>query len=153
MDLASRLEPLTGMSHGASGIAVALLELHAATGRSDFLEAARGAFAYEDSLFDPKLGNWPDLRATDDPGNDSEPTDLLPGSGATVRQGSPWRDCGPPRSTLSMRQHHLAMARAAISTTLQAIDEILPHRGHDASLCHGLAGLIETAALRRTSAR
>ena len=26
--------PLTGMSHGASGIAVALLELHAATGRS-----------------------------------------------------------------------------------------------------------------------
>ena len=36
------------------------------------------------------------------------------------------------------------MARAAIATTLLAIDENLPRPGHDASLCHGLAGLLET---------
>jgi lantibiotic biosynthesis protein len=37
------------------------------------------------------------------------------------------------------------MARAAITTTLAAIDENLPRPGHDASLCHGLGGLLETA--------
>ena len=92
--------PLTGMSHGASGIAVALLELHAATGRVEFLEAARGSFAYEDSLFDPQVGNWPDLRVTDD----APPT---PSSHSYFRawchgaRELPWRGCGPPRSTPS----------------------------------------------------
>ena len=56
---------LTGLAHGAAGIGLALLELHKATGRADFLEAGLGAFAYEDSLFDPRQGNWPDLRGFD----------------------------------------------------------------------------------------
>ena len=37
------------------------------------------------------------------------------------------------------------MARAAMTTTLDAIDENLPRPRHDASLCHGLAGLLEIA--------
>ena len=36
------------------------------------------------------------------------------------------------------------MARAAVATTLLAVDESLWRPGHDASLCHGLAGLMET---------
>ncbi|HEX3447960.1 MAG TPA: T3SS effector HopA1 family protein, partial [Isosphaeraceae bacterium] len=45
--------PQTGLSHGAAGMGMALFELYGATGRRDFLEIARGAFAFEDALFDP----------------------------------------------------------------------------------------------------
>ena len=135
--------PLTGMSHGAAGIAVALLELHAATGRSKFLEAARGAFAYEDSLFDPLMGNWPDLRATDEPGTAPRP----PSHGRAWCHGAPGIALARLRAValdLEFAETHLAMARAAIATTRLAVDENLPRHGHDASLCHGLAGLLET---------
>jgi type 2 lantibiotic biosynthesis protein LanM len=53
---------LTGFSHGAAGIAYALVRLYAASGEEDFREAAREAIAYEDSVFVPEAGNWPDLR-------------------------------------------------------------------------------------------
>src|SRR5208283_1656347 len=112
--------PLTGMSHGASGIAFALLELHAATGRSQFLEAARGGFAYEDSLFDPKVGNWPDLRAAGDPGT----APLPPSHGRTWCHGAPGIALARLRAVALDPEHataHLAMARAAITTTLLAI--------------------------------
>ena len=55
-------QPLTGLGHGAAGIGLALLALFAATGREDFRDGARRAFAYEDGLFDERRGNWPDLR-------------------------------------------------------------------------------------------
>jgi lantibiotic modifying enzyme len=41
---------LTGLSHGAAGIGVALLELHRASGEAEFQAAAEAAFAYERSL-------------------------------------------------------------------------------------------------------
>ena len=58
--------PLTGLSHGAAGIAWALFELAGATAgslRQRCLEAGRAALDYEDSLYDDVRGNWPDLRA------------------------------------------------------------------------------------------
>jgi type 2 lantibiotic biosynthesis protein LanM len=55
-------KPLTGFSHGAAGIAWALLELAAATGEERFRKAALDAIAYERSLFRPEVSNWPDLR-------------------------------------------------------------------------------------------
>src|SRR5262249_7884271 len=60
----SELEDFTpsGFSHGAAGLALALLELHSITGRLDFRDAARRAFDYEETLFDPHRGNWADLR-------------------------------------------------------------------------------------------
>ena len=54
--------PQTGLSHGAGGMGLALFELYSATRRPDFLEIGRGAFAFEDALFDRVNGNWPDLR-------------------------------------------------------------------------------------------
>lgn len=51
----------TGFSHGAAGIAYALLRLYAATQNADVLEAAREGIAYEDSLLLPEAGNWPEL--------------------------------------------------------------------------------------------
>jgi type 2 lantibiotic biosynthesis protein LanM len=55
-------EQLTGFSHGAAGIAYAMLRLHAVTGEEAFREAAAEAIAYEDSTFELDRGLWPDLR-------------------------------------------------------------------------------------------
>jgi type 2 lantibiotic biosynthesis protein LanM len=55
-------EMLTGFSHGAAGIAYALLKLYEATGKSSFREAALEAEAYETSVFMPEVLNWPDFR-------------------------------------------------------------------------------------------
>ena len=53
---------LTGFSHGAAGIAYALLRLYKASGEITFLEAAEEAIAYERSVFIPEQENWPDYR-------------------------------------------------------------------------------------------
>ena len=55
-------KPLTGFSHGAAGIAYALLRLYQVTDEAVFLEAAQEAIAYERSVFIPEEGNWPDFR-------------------------------------------------------------------------------------------
>ncbi len=55
-------DPLAGMSHGAAGIAWALLQLEAACGDVRFRKAALEALAFERALFDPEERNWPDLR-------------------------------------------------------------------------------------------
>ncbi len=53
---------LAGFSHGAAGIALALLQLSALTGEGRFRETALDAIAYERSLFSTVANNWPDLR-------------------------------------------------------------------------------------------
>jgi type 2 lantibiotic biosynthesis protein LanM len=55
-------QPLTGFSHGAAGVAWALLRLAAATGDERFAGAARGGIAFERSLYRPEHRNWADLR-------------------------------------------------------------------------------------------
>lgn len=55
---------LTGLAHGAAGIAYALLRLYQATEERAFLAAAQESIAYEQALFSPDVGNWPDLRAS-----------------------------------------------------------------------------------------
>jgi lantibiotic modifying enzyme len=53
---------LTGFSHGAAGIAWALLELWQVTREERFREAALEAFRYERACFDPERQAWPDFR-------------------------------------------------------------------------------------------
>jgi lantibiotic modifying enzyme len=55
-------QPLTGFSHGVAGIAYALLQLSQTTGQQAFKEAAEEAIRFEQHLFSPEAGNWPDLR-------------------------------------------------------------------------------------------
>jgi type 2 lantibiotic biosynthesis protein LanM len=67
---------LAGFSHGAAGMAWALLELAAATDEARFRDAALAAIAYERGLFAPEAGNWPDLREcakVDPANNDGQP--------------------------------------------------------------------------------
>jgi type 2 lantibiotic biosynthesis protein LanM len=67
--------PLTGFSHGAAGIAYALLRLAAATGEQAFKDAAQEAICFEQALFSPQAGNWPDLRKrTSSVDGDATPT-------------------------------------------------------------------------------
>jgi type 2 lantibiotic biosynthesis protein LanM len=56
---------LTGFSHGAAGIAYALLRLYESTRDARFFEAAEEAIAYERSVFDAEEKNWPDFRLVD----------------------------------------------------------------------------------------
>lgn len=53
---------LTGFGHGAAGIAYALLRLAAITGDQALLDAAGEAIGYEQQVFVPEAGNWPDYR-------------------------------------------------------------------------------------------
>ena len=55
--------PLTGLSHGASGVAVALARLARATSDERYLAAAERGTLYESRQFDQSEGNWPDYRA------------------------------------------------------------------------------------------
>lgn len=56
-------KPLTGFSHGAAGIAYALLRLYAVTQDNGYLEAAKEGIAYERQVFSPSANNWPDFRS------------------------------------------------------------------------------------------
>jgi type 2 lantibiotic biosynthesis protein LanM len=58
-------KPLTGFSHGAAGIAYALLRLYAITKNREFLKAAKEGIAYERSVFSKSSANWPDFRDPD----------------------------------------------------------------------------------------
>ena len=54
--------PLTGMSHGASGMGLALLRAGTELAEPELVGAGARAFAYETRVFDDAAGNWPDLR-------------------------------------------------------------------------------------------
>jgi len=60
-------KPLTGFSHGAAGIAYALLRLHALTDEAVWRNAAQEAIEYEQSLYVPDANNWPDLLQAEQP--------------------------------------------------------------------------------------
>ena len=134
--------PLTGLSHGAAGIGLALLELSAETGQLEFLETARGAFAYEDSLFDQERGNWPDLRKNsprDDPSASSQfALAWCHGAPGIALSRLRAAELDPAR-----KDDYLRSARVALATTLNAIDEQIENPRADATLCHGLTGLID----------
>ncbi len=53
---------LGGFSHGAAGVAYALVCLYQASGDSRFLAGAKAAWDFQQSLFQDPPGNWQDLR-------------------------------------------------------------------------------------------
>jgi lantibiotic modifying enzyme len=135
---------LTGLAHGASGLGLALLELHAATGRPEFLQAGRSAFAYEDTLFDPAKANWPDLRGPAPGAAPSAPA--APGFAMAWCHGAPGIALARARAAAldpERRDAHAAVARTALATTQAAWDRLREHPRTDATLCHGLSGLAE----------
>lgn len=59
---------LAGLSHGAGGIGLALIETGVALGEDTLVDAGAAGFAYEETVFDAATGNWRDLRADVPPG-------------------------------------------------------------------------------------
>lgn len=134
---------LCGAAHGASGIATALLELHAdapdAPDSDRLRTTARAAFAFEAGHFDPAAGGWPDLRAWVAAANPGAPPPVGAtwchgaAGGALVRLRALQLDPAAP----GLREHATRALHAAAAAA-QARD------GHDdCSLCHGAAGLGE----------
>ncbi len=130
---------LTGLSHGAAGIGLALLELHRAGGEDGFREAAEAAFAYERALFDPRARNWPDLRQLSLGG---WPEEVAPPCATLWCHGAPGIALARLRACeLGERNGCEQEARVALETTAAVVKNQL--EGGNYSLCHGLAGNAE----------
>ena len=100
---------LTGFSHGAAGIAYALLRLAAATGDPAFAAAAEHAIAYEDRLFDRDADNWRDLREETQPAYKAGWCHGAPGIGLARLGGLPILDNGRVRRDVKPPSAHAAM--------------------------------------------
>jgi type 2 lantibiotic biosynthesis protein LanM len=130
----------TGFSHGAAGIAWALLELFAATGDSRFRDAAERGFAYERRWFSAEHENWPDFRAIASP---------APGSG-TENYAVAWCHGAPGIGLSRLRAYEILGtedlkldAEAAIRTTTRVLDYPGYAGQSDFTLCHGRTGNAE----------
>jgi type 2 lantibiotic biosynthesis protein LanM len=129
-------QPLTGFSHGAAGMAWALLRLATVTGIERFETAAREAVAYEHHLFVAAQGNWPDLR---------EHNVCIPAATATGQTcmtawcyGAPGIGLGRLTSLpcLEDREMHQDIAVAIETTRAHGF-------GFNHSLCHGALGNLD----------
>lgn len=58
-----RGDAVTGLSHGAAGIALALARIFEATGQNHYLMAAQHHLNFEESLYDPTENNYQDYRS------------------------------------------------------------------------------------------
>ncbi|MFL5381170.1 MAG: lanthionine synthetase LanC family protein [Longimicrobiaceae bacterium] len=144
LDMPKRAD-LTGYSHGAAGIAVALLELAAATGEARYREGAEEAFRYEAHAFSPEHGNWPDHRIFGDP---AAAAALPPSYSMAWCHGAPGIGLSRLRAwRLTGDAARLAEARTALATTVRALQAGLAAGGYGFSLCHGDAGNAELPLL------
>jgi len=132
---------LTGFSHGASGAACALLEVAAATGTGDLATVAEGAFAYESSLFDAAVRNWPDLRKR---------SGALAGRRAAPSYPVSWCHGAAGIALARLRAYELTAhprfkqeAVVALETTFAHTEAVVRVGAGSFSLCHGLAGNAE----------
>jgi hypothetical protein len=134
---------LSGLAHGAAGVGVALLELYRTTGDQTFLASGRAAFAYEDALFDDTQRNWPDLRSSSrNVGEVDGPRFLV-----AWCYGAPGLALALARAGVvdtERREWYSARTTAALDTTLAALKSSQARELADLSLCHGVAGLVES---------
>lgn len=133
----SKEKPLAGFSHGAAGIASALLELASLTGEKRFQDAALSSIEYERSLFCSEVNNWKDLRNF----ADTVVEDLAPQPDSYL---CAWCNGAPGIGLARLRSlPHLdnAEIRSEINT---ALDTTLNQGfGGNHSLCHGDLGNLE----------
>jgi type 2 lantibiotic biosynthesis protein LanM len=126
--------PLTGLSHGAAGIAWALIELAAVTGDARFQTAGLDGLRYERSQFDPKEGNWPDFRTKAHDAGTSRCFEVA------------WCHGAPGIALTRLRLlRHDAGETAALQEEIRAAVTTTCSRGFDFnhSLCHGTLGNAE----------
>lgn len=127
--------PQIGMSHGAAGIALALVRLGAATGDPRFTAAGLAGFAWERQAFWPELARWT-----------AEATDGPPPLESTVAMawcyGAPGVGLSrllalPEVAAPAARQELRAEVEQAVAKTLER------GFGQNHSLCHGDLGNLD----------
>jgi type 2 lantibiotic biosynthesis protein LanM len=124
--------PLTGFSHGAAGIAWALLKLAAWSGEARFRQTAEAAIAYERSTFVAEQANWPDHRARPGGARSGVRCEVAwchgaPGIGLARIDSLPYLDDPDVREEI----------RIALRTTVES------DLGANHSLCHGALGNLD----------
>jgi lantibiotic biosynthesis protein len=140
-------EALCGLAHGASGIALGLLEAWRITHDTALLDAASEAIRFEQTWFDRVRGDWRDNRGA------------VPGSGAGGDPSAPFWCHGASGIGLArLRGYQLTSDRGMLADAGAALrlasDALLPlvHRGlspddsavdGNSSVCHGAGSLIE----------
>lgn len=146
---------LTGVSHGGSGIAHALLELYAVTRDGAYRYAAEQALAYERFFFDAAQGNWIDLRHKTLSGALDGATDrsLQRKAAESVPRFEPsygmaWCHGAPGMASARLRAfeilgtpRHRVEAEAGIATTKRVVEATF--MASDYTLCHGTGGRCE----------
>ena len=126
-----RGQPVAGLAHGQSGMAVALACAFAATGQDRYLAAAQAALLPEDRLFDAATGNWPD------PNGKGRPvTAWCHGAPGVALTRAALLRLAPDAFTDRRRE----LERALETTATDAI-------GEAGDLCCGLAGRLTVLAL------
>ncbi|MFL6212343.1 MAG: lanthionine synthetase LanC family protein [Blastocatellia bacterium] len=144
------IDDLTGLAHGASGVAFALLELYGVTANATYREAAEEGFRYERHWFREESENWLDLRFV--PGPDGKNHN----NGRTFQIQWCYGAVGAGLTRLRAyrllgRAHYLHEAEAALRTTQRDLARFPNNWQPNYSLCHGLAGnaeiLLEASAL------
>ena len=135
--------PLTGMAHGAGGIAFALARLHAVAPADGYAEAIDGALRYEDAAFDPGIGNWPDFRLPEFGGSDEAMMAWCHGAPgiAFSRLALLDSDLSHPTRALAATQVDLAGRLVADQTVGPGRDRF--HSLGSNVLCHGDLGNLE----------
>jgi hypothetical protein len=134
---APKRPPLTGLSHGAAGIAAALAALHRKTGDVRFREASYGALSYERSCFDSIQSNWPDFR---DVSKNRTARRNLPYT-CYWCHGAPGIALGRAATAQALEDATLlAEARIAWDTTAQWVSATAESPSESHCLCHGLPG-------------
>jgi lantibiotic modifying enzyme len=124
---------LLGLSHGTTGIALALLELDRVRPDPRLRDTAREALRYERAFFDTQRRNWPDFRTM--PGAPPQPPAFLVGwcHGSTGMGMARLR----MRELLADDPWLLPEIDAALSNAVAALNA---PTGNDFSPCHGATG-------------
>ncbi len=132
-----RQRNLTGLSHGAAGVAYGLLRLYGVVHDARLLDCALSAFAYETAVYDEDAENWPDFR-----------------DASGIKKGDRhqtfatyWCHGAPGIALSRTLAAKVAPAldfrrdvEAALRTTRAYLEMGLQHRVANFCLCHGLAG-------------
>jgi len=129
-------EDLLGYSHGAAGVAMALLEAYDFLKDESYKDAALHGFRYEQSWFDSNEGNWPDMRD-----NHNRPRPEKFGfscqwchgaAGILLTRARAWQILGDDDFRLQ--------AEVAGKTTISTLENPDKFGLRNYSLCHGIAG-------------
>ena len=126
--------PLTGISHGAAGISLALLRAASLTKESRFQQAALKAIDYERTVFSSEKRNWPDFRS------DSPSMDL--------RYSLAWCHGAPGVGLARLRALDFMHEESQCRPVMDEIEAALETTwecgfGTNHSLCHGDLGNFE----------